>query len=165
MKHAAFALILFAAVMMVSAGSADDDATPVSALDGYESWLKVNAQPITGDDTGTLGRNVHEGTTGFRDVYVNPVGEARVSGDASGEFPVGTILVKNSFEDAGGSPGDLANVTVMVKREAGFDPENGDWEYMVLTSTMRVRSQGVINNCVAFHSIVAANDYAFLSYR
>ena len=49
-------LILAAAVLMVSAGSSDEDATPVSALDGYESWVKVNSEPITGDVTGTLGR-------------------------------------------------------------------------------------------------------------
>lgn len=165
MKYAGFALVLVAAFLMVSAGSPDEDATPASALDGYESWVKVNARPITGDDTGTLGRNVHQGATGFRDVYVNSVGASVATGETDGDFPVGTILVKNSFEDDGGSAGDLADITVMVKREAGYDPENGDWEYMMLTSTMRVRSQGVINNCVACHTAAAANDYAFLNYR
>ena len=165
MKVVGFLLVLIGALALVSCATSDGNATSVDTLSGYESWVKVNPETITGDATGTLGRNVHQGSTGFRDVYVNTSGAAVANGDSSGPFPVGSILVKNSFKDDGGQMGDLADITVMIKREAGYDPDNGDWEYMMLSDTMQVRAQGAINNCIACHTAAAANDYAFLNYR
>lgn len=39
------------------------------------------------------------------------------------EFPVGTMFVKEHFDEAG----DQNGLTVMLKGPAGYDPEAGDW--------------------------------------
>ena len=57
--------------------------------------------------------------------------------------------------------GDLANLTIMVKREGGYDPENGDWEYLMTTATKAVRMQGNLGMCIGCHSAAYDSDYVF----
>ena len=156
--------VLLAVVAVFMSCATDPNATEVASLDGYPTWFQVNSEIITGDATGTLGRNVHQGSTGFRNVFVNPVGEAVITGDADTPYPAGTIFVKDSYAEQDGAMGDLADVTVMVKREAGFDPDNGDWEYMLLTNTLSVRNQGAIGMCISCHAAAANRDFVFASY-
>jgi hypothetical protein len=63
------------------------------------------------------------------DVYVNDIALAayKVEGAA---MPVGSVLVKTSWEAPGGVRSNVAGPTfVMVKKTRGFDPENEDWWY------------------------------------
>ena len=147
-------------VLFLSCGTPDPNAAAVSDFEGYASWTKVNAQPITGDTTGDLGR-AHEAAQGFREVYVNRIGEAGFSG--SGEFPEGTIVVKESFNESDGQKGDLTAITVMVKREDGFDSENGNWEYVNVSADLKIRGQGAIRSCIVCHD-KADSDYIFANY-
>jgi hypothetical protein len=79
----------------------------------------------------------------------------------------GTVLVKEGFNvDAKGRhmPTFLA---VMVKREGGFDPEHGDWEYLQSTPQGQVMLRGSFSSapvraaCGECHSNVAERDYVF----
>lgn len=153
-------LVLACGVILVSC-TTDPDASDLSVLDGYASWVRVNESTITGDELGFLGGSVHEGATGFREIYVNPIGQRVSLGEDQTPFPVGSVLVKESFTGAGGVQGDLADITVMVKRETGYDSENGDWEYMNITPDMRIRAQGAIRACYACHSAAASTDFSF----
>ena len=165
MRIAAFGIVLASVIALVSCATADPNATTVKDFDSYESWVQVNTVPITGDATGTLGRAVHEGEAGFRDVFVNSVGEASSFGAASLPYPVGTIFVKNSYPESDGEMGDLSGVTVMVKRDAGYDPENADWEYINLSASLAINGQGTINGCISCHDVAANRDYIFGGYQ
>ena len=147
-------------ILFLSCGSPDPNATQVSDFEDYASWKKVNSQSITGDQSGALGR-AHEGAAGFREVYVNRVGEAGLAGAA--EFPAGSIVVKESFNESGGQKGNLTGVTVMVKRSEGFDTDHGDWEYINATAGLKIRGQGSMRNCIDCHA-KADTDYIFANY-
>lgn len=147
----------------MSGGSSDPDATAVDSFSDYTNWHRVNTSPITGDTTGGLG-NAHEGSSGLREVYINSVGSAASSGTSALPYPEGTIVVKESFKSDGGEKGKLTGITVMAKREAGYDPENGDWEYLNVKPDLKVSAQGRLSGCVSCHS-ASDDDYVFTSSR
>lgn len=90
---------------------------PLDVGANYASWTKLSSQPFLSKTHG--GR--------FVEVYVNDVGlEAFKSDD--GAFPVGSIVVKTSWETRDGKPTTTAGpVFIMEKKPAGFDPDNEDW--------------------------------------
>jgi hypothetical protein len=52
--------------------------------------------------------------------------------DESAEIPVGTIVVKTSWQRDGDKPSDVAGpIFVMKKMEPGYDPANQDWYYAI----------------------------------
>ncbi len=158
-------VIVFAVLFTscISPGSRDPNATPVDAYAAYETWAMVNSETITGDVTGTLG-NAHEGSSGFREVYINEAGKAVSDGEAALPYPEGTIIIKEAYGNDSGSKSELSSLTVMVKRESGYDEGNGNWEYVMLTPSMRVRSQGALSSCISCHS-AAENDFVFTDNR
>ena len=53
----------------------------------------------------------------------------------------------------------------MIKREAGYDPAHGDWEYVYGEYGDGGRVQrGRLQSCIACHSKAAAQDYLFRTY-
>jgi hypothetical protein len=94
----------------------------------------------------------------------------RVSPDAVAEFregrplPTGAVVVKEKYADAVAA-GPLQEYAVMVKREAGYDPGAGDWEYAYVTLTpVRVVSRGRLRECAGCHASARERDYLFRSY-
>jgi hypothetical protein len=54
---------------------------------------------------------------------------------------------------------------VMIKHKAGYNPKNGDWEYMVTDGAGRKVSQrGQIESCQNCHRPYAKTDYVVRSY-
>lgn len=96
-------------------------------------------------------------------VYVNEIGREAMMSQLKPVFPEGSIIVKEKLltEDAT-SPEML---TVMVKREKGFSPESGDWEYMVVSgSRTKIEGRGMLENCQTCHVTKGETDYVFRSY-
>jgi hypothetical protein len=157
--------VLLAAVLLACASTgSDSNATTVDAFADYTGWSKVNAATITGDTTGSLGP-AHGGRSGFREVYVNSAGKPVSDGAAGLPYPMGTIVVKETYKDAGGQKGALKDITVMVKREAGYDAINGDWEYLNVSNTLKIKAQGPIKMCINCHASAMVDDYVFTSNR
>ena len=85
---------------------------------------------------------------------------------SNGQFPVGTILVKQSqIKD-----GSLVGVaTAMVKRAKGFNSEAGDWEWFMLEpksgaiikNAQGEAQRGKIGFCIACHTDASETDYSF----
>ena len=153
-------VVLFACL---STGS-DPNPTTVDDFSDYVSWSKVNATTVTGDRRGDLGM-AHGGQKGFREIYVNAAGKAVSAGQADLPYPMGTILVKETYKRSGGQKGDLRGLTVMIKREAGYDADNDNWEYLNVSKSLKIKSQGRINLCIKCHSIAFMDDYVFTSNR
>ena len=160
-------LLLGALVLVLAACMStepDPDATQVDDFAQYLSWSKVNAQTVSGDATGVLG-NAHGGPRGFREVYINATGKPTSDGQAALPYPVGTTLVKETHSAQNEAKGRLTDLTIMVKRGAGYDSANGDWEYLMVTPAMRIRSQGRIGMCINCHAAAITDDYVFTSNR
>lgn len=67
-------------------------------------------------------------------------------------FPVGTVLVKEKFDNPKGT-GTPELLTVMVKREKGYNPACYDWEFLVLNGKAeRVLERGKLARCQSCHA-------------
>ena len=161
MKKIAVALFLCLILVFacLSTGDADRRAT-VDDFAQYTSWYKVNEETVTGDETGLLGP-AHAGAQGFREVYINDLGKGVSDGNSDLPYPQGTIIVKESYGKASdGGKGQLTGITVMVKQDEEYDPENGNWEYLNVSPNMKVTAQGKIGMCINCHA-AAEDDYVF----
>ena len=88
-------------------------------------------------------------------IYANPVALSAVAYRVT-QFPVGSIVVKEKLGD-----GDkLAGIGGMIKRAAGYDPSNGDWEYFYYESPEGLTS-GRITSCVECHRAAKGTDYVY----
>ena len=154
-------IAVFLCVMLISCVSfGDKERMRKTDYREFESWAKVNAEPLTGTANGLL-QGKHLEDRGIREVYVNEVGEPSFSGNAELPLPVGTIIVKDTFYIAkDGLRGRRWNITVMKKRESGYDSENGDWEYITAGPRKGVRFQGIRPLCIECH-ILADRDFVF----
>lgn len=94
---------------------------PLEVGADWKSYTKVNTEAVPSEDHG--GR--------FVDTYVNDVGlEAYKNPETP--MPVGSIVVKTSWEVAEGKPTDTPGPTfVMEKKDAGYDDENENWYYAI----------------------------------
>jgi hypothetical protein len=93
----------------------------------------------------------------FVRLYVNAIAKQAVEAGA-GPFPTGAIIVKEKLK------GDTSAAAVggMVKRAAGFDPANGDWEYFYAARAGGFAS-GRLDNCISCHSQAKTRDHVFFS--
>jgi hypothetical protein len=79
-------------------------------------------------------------------------------------LPVGTTVVKEKHTDIFAKE-PAAEYGAMVKREPGYDPAHGDWEYVyvVLKPEKRV-SRGRLESCVECHAHAKDQDHLFRTY-
>lgn len=147
-------------VTFAFASGQQGEMTSVDNFVNYQSWMKVNQTTITGDETGVLGP-AHERAKGFREIYINDVGKAVAYGEVDYPYPLGTIIVKESFKAKEGEKGKLNSITIMVKREEGYDLENGNWEYVNANDELEISRQGKIGMCSGCHSAASERDFVF----
>lgn len=124
----------------------------------YKTWTKITEGKVgTGDPTGFIG-NVHKGPEGYRDVYVNDIGAAMLESEGPYNFPEGTVVVKEQFDnEAAWKAGTGAGVTVSVKQSASDAPSKDNW---IWASSYR-GSAGESDFCAGCHSIATADDFVF----
>jgi hypothetical protein len=86
----------------------------------YLRYRKLTDRPFQSLDHGSR----------WVDVYVNEIGAtAYLSG---GPIPVGTIIVKTSWQNDRGAPSRVAGpIFVMEKRAPGYGPAHGDWYFAI----------------------------------
>jgi hypothetical protein len=88
---------------------------------------------------------------------------------ADPRFPRGSVLVKKKYYTDGSTPpreGDAPSLyTVMIKREPGYNPDCGDWEFAVVAGDGReVQARGRLESCMACHESRAQSDFVFRGY-
>lgn len=104
-------------------------------------------------------------------LFVNPIGADKIEQRRESPLPVGAIIVKekwlgyhpdNKFDlelDESG-PGEYA---AMIKRDAGYDPDHGDWEYVFVTRRpLSTVQRGQLSKCRDCHAKARDTDYVFL---
>jgi Cytochrome P460 len=88
-------------------------------------------------------------------LYANPVAIPAIT-DRKTPFPVGSVIVKEKLADGG----TVSGVGGMVKRAAGYDPPNGDWEYFYYGDPGEFTS-GRITSCSECHRTAKSTDYVY----
>lgn len=96
-----------------------------------------------------------------------------------GIYPVGTAILKEKLkptEALNRSARNLPNAppqqnystelfTGMLKREAGYNPDGGDWEYFVVSGDAnKLLARGKIDSCIDCHQSYKATDYVTRAY-
>ncbi len=85
-------------------------------------------------------------------------------------YKSGTIFVKENYLSDGGHPSTPFTLTIMKKHAKGYDPKNGDWEYLQSDVNGKVLLQGDANEvdvhkqCAECHQNMAERDYIFSTY-
>ena len=105
-------------------------------------------------------------------IYMNQLG---ANAFPSSKYPVGAVIVKEKrvacfhhpeIEDRINSYGSdqFDGVGGMIKREPGFDPDYGDWEYFYFEDASEI-TRGKIQSCIACHEGARENDFVFGSWK
>ena len=85
-------------------------------------------------------------------------------------FPVGAVVVKQKsilgYRDTNGAWIREADTGVggMVKRNPGYDPTHGDWEYFYFQDPKKIES-GHIPSCIQCHESARDKDRVFGTWR
>ena len=73
------------------------------------------------------------------------------------------MIVKEKLGSADSQSPEL--LTAMIKREKGYNPESGDWEYLVLNGTASsLTKRGKLINCSGCHLAYKTTDYVTRTY-
>ena len=148
----------------------------VKEIDGYRNWTKVNSTPqlmpgrvaaacaIWRSSTGVVidgSDNPHRNK--YFTVYVNDIGREAMLKHKNPNFPEGSVIVKEKLSAQDSQAPEL--LTVMIKQKKGFNPANGDWEYMVVDGKGEtVQGRGNLENCQRCHIDKQKTDYIFRTY-
>jgi hypothetical protein len=101
-------------------------------------------------------------TGGYVDVFAKVPG-ARFGAASTGKpYPAGSVIVKEKRKHA--SDRQPVLLTVMRKREAGFDPGHGDWEYQVYQAKPLRRVTSEASRCRSCHEKTRSSDFVFATY-
>lgn len=126
----------------------------------YKSWTKVG-DGDTGDPTNFLG-NLHKGPDGYRSVFVNDVGAEVLQGDGPYVYPVGTVVVKEQFDNKADYEADRKaghTVSLKVSDDAANDSDNWIWadSYKATAKASQF--------CSGCHTIAAGDDFVFTNQK
>jgi hypothetical protein len=138
---------------------------------GYKNWTKVNDKPqIMWSEVAAMCRmptaselenDIHNNK--YINVYVNSGGTEEMMTKKKPLFPEGTIIVKEKLSTPDSKTPEL--LTVMIKRNKGFNAENGDWEYMTLDGeATKVTARGKLVSCQSCHAADKSTDYVSRKY-
>ena len=143
-------------------------------IEGYRQWTRLNPEPEfipsqtaslcaapTTDQTRLDKTDPHRDK--FITVYVNELGKTAMTTQLNPVFPQGSVIVKEKLPAKDSSSPEL--LTVMIKREPGYDPDNGDWEYMAVDGAGKVvQARGKLANCQACHIMRKETGYVYRNY-
>jgi hypothetical protein len=172
LKH--FLLFLPALAMVGCAvASKSSPSVPVSdllTLAKYRQWTLVNPTPQLMAPASaiscaiTVGRDQSSPHVNkYVSVFVNPVGRDQMMSKQDPRFPVGTMIVKEKLGSPDSTKPEL--LTAMIKRGPGFNPESGDWEYLVLDgAASMIVEQGKLTKCSSCHNFYKDSDFITRSY-
>ena len=166
--------VLAMLLLAIVAASSNTTAEQQEWIKGYRQWTRVN--PVPADIPSALARlcapltpkllemkssDPHKDK--FITVYVNELGTHAMMHERNPRFPQGSVIVKEKLQSRESTSPEL--LTVMIKREPGYNPGNGDWEYMALDGDGKeVRARGRLEKCQACHQMAEHSDYVHRNY-
>src|SRR5262245_61639650 len=152
-----------------------NDKSANGLIAGYKHWTQVNSEPLKISSwlsglcaiPSASQINMWEKQNPHHDkfvvVYVNDVGKEAMMEQRLPVFPEGSVIVKEKLTAKDSTSPEL--LTVMRKREAGYDPDNGNWEYLVFDGAgQKAQANGKLEKCQACHLSQKATDYVARNY-
>ncbi len=135
-------------------GVADD----TNSIKNYKAWTCINNRPVHMDPVSAQlcrGPMAHELPSVHLNrwvrVYTNKMASKMLVNGTPGTFPVGSVIVKEKLKSTTSNQPEL--LTVMRKREKGFNAACGDWEFSVYGSASgKPESEGRIEACINCHN-------------
>ena len=141
---------------------------------GYKRWVRVNPKPhpvisslaylcrnLTPQETAEVAADPHKDK--FVTVYINKVAQQAMLHQKKPTFPQGSLIVKEKLPTADSTSPEL--LTVMFKRENGYNPTGGDWEYLVFDGTAtQVQARGKLQKCQSCHEKWKGTGYVSRAY-
>ena len=161
------AMFGYAAATYSSPSAADPD---LASLAKYRQWTLVNPTPqlmeqapanlcgrVTGREEGSP--HLHK----YISVFVNSIGRDQMMTKRNPKYPVGSMIVKEKLATADSTTPEL--LTAMIKREAGYNPESGDWEFLVLDgAASEIVERGKLTRCSSCHLPYQNRDFITRTY-
>jgi hypothetical protein len=178
-----FLLVAVAAIGLViafagrrSQGSNDGFQFDATTLKDKSVWTQVNAEPHrlssyidalcrmpTADNYKQL-RKDNPHAASYITVYVNNAGREAMFAKEAPRFPEGSVIVKQKLGDHSEGNKPLL-YTIMRKREAGYNPGVGDWEFLVVgPNGTDLQASGKLENCQVCHRGKRDSDHVFRPY-
>lgn len=185
LKRITFLLVAVGAVVLITtlASRHTRSATPnefrfdAANLKDKTLWTQVNAAPyyvpsalaalcaapMPANYEAERKANPHAET--YITVYVNNVGRKAMFAKELKQFPKGSIIVKEKIAVAAADRTPLL-YTLMTKREPGYNPTVGDWEFSVVSANgTELQATGKLEKCQACHIAQSDSDFVFGPYR
>jgi len=156
------ATILTACQTPIKNANSDPNAAPNAQWADYKEFTKVTeGHVLTGSEGGPLG-TVHQGPTGYRDVFVNDIALAVYQSEGPYKYPAGSVVVKEQYKnEINWQNQKLGGLTVMVKLSPGISPETGDWGFSSSYEGPLTASAF----CGGCHLVAQADDYLFTNAK
>lgn len=154
----------------VSAQKSDEPEQVLTRLSKYRTWALVNPSPVKMDPAvaalcaaPAFPRPANPHQNKFLSVYVNDVGRQAMMTERNPRFPQGSLIVKEKLSNRESQAPEL--LTAMLKRERGYNPESGDWEYLVLDGTAsKIVERGRLASCSSCHVAYSGTDFVTRLY-
>ena len=135
----------------------------------YRHWTLVNPTPLLMDPASAqacavfLKSEFNPHARKYVSVYVNRKGVSAMMTQLHPRFPEGSIVVKEKLSDKLSQTPEL--LTVMIKREQGYNPKSRDWEYLILDgSASRILEQAKPSGCNGCHERYLSTDFVTRHY-
>lgn len=159
-----------------TAGANDEFRFDAATLKDRTSWIQVNTEPYHISSAVDLlcraptaadyepERKSNPHAASYITVYVNKVGRDAMFAKDVQRFPQGSIIVKEkiSTHHEGRKP---LLYTLMKKREPGYNPKVGDWEFSVVgPDGKQLQAIGKLENCQTCHLRKSESDFVFRPY-
>ena len=94
--------------------------------------------------------------------WANPQAEAGIARRGAPPFGPGSVIVKEKYV-ASAAGRDLVAVAMMIKREPGFEPTHGDWDYAYYEPDLGViQTNEQSAYCSGCHAAAAPTDFVFV---
>lgn len=162
-------IILFSSGIHIENSMTDNEI--LQATRHLEGFSKVNDEPqfmappvaqacaqASGPGMGA-GSDPHIGK--YINVFVNAKGIQEMTQKKKPAFPAGTMILKEkmgSFRDSSNvAPAEL--FTIMIKREKGYNPSCGDWEFATVDVKSAEVKRGKITSCMGCHVNYTRSDF------
>ncbi len=157
---------------ILGCGPKETPTPPIAPIEGdidFTGWPAAMAEPYLISTSEIVycvqprAQKIH-GPHVDRSIVVRTNPEAIDDFRARRPLAVGSTVVKEKWPNGvvGGRPPEYG---AMIKREAGYDPANGDWEYLFFTGGDQPRiERGRLETCIDCHCGAAGSNHLFRTY-
>lgn len=155
---------------VVSKSSPSEPEPDLASLSNYRQWTLVNPtpqlmEPASAESCAIIfGRQKDSPHLNkYVSVFVNPVGSQEMMTKLDPKFPIGSMIVKEKLGSADSTKPEV--LTAMIKRGPGYNPEGGDWEYLVLDgAASKIVERGKLTRCSGCHRPYESTDFVTRTY-